>query len=86
MFYMYILYNQEIDRFYVGSTSNIESRVEEHNSTKHKTKYTRKQMGAWILVYKEQYDTNLLARRRESQIKSWKSKKKIRSMVEQSRS
>lgn len=85
MFYTYILHNSEIDRFYIGSTSNIEARIEDHNIKNHKTKYTRKQAGEWKLVYKEEFINKTDSIKREREIKRWKSKKMILKLLEQSR-
>ncbi len=82
---VYILVNRDIDKYYIGITSNIGKRVFEHNKPKHKTKFTRKQPGIWELVYREEYMGKKEATKRERQIKSWKSKKMIDKMVEQSR-
>lgn len=32
MFSVYILYSEKLDRFYIGTTDNIEHRLNEHNS------------------------------------------------------
>jgi len=74
-----------IDKYYIGSTSDIEARIFEHNKPSHKSKFTRKQVGEWNLVYKEKFKTNSEARKRENQIKRWKSKIKIAELVEHSR-
>jgi putative endonuclease len=34
MFWVYIIYSDFLDRYYVGSTDNIERRIREHNSGK----------------------------------------------------
>jgi putative endonuclease len=41
MFYVYILYSQSADRFYVGQSEDPHRRLTEHNSTEQKT-YTSK--------------------------------------------
>jgi len=35
MFCVYFLYSIKLDRFYIGTTADVESRVEEHNSKAH---------------------------------------------------
>ena len=79
MCYLYILKNQETDRFYIGSTNNLERRLKEH--LKGKTR-TTKVLKAYDLVYFEEYSTDSEARLREKQLKSYKSKKYIKWLIE----
>lgn len=81
MFYLYIAYNSVIDRYYVGSSSNLESRLKDHNKKGHKAKYTRKQKGEWDLIYSEKFETRSEAMKREKQIKSWKNRKLILELI-----
>ena len=37
MFYLYILYSQTFDKYYVGYTNDIKRRLEEHNNIKFNT-------------------------------------------------
>lgn len=69
MFTTYILKNNLTRRHYIGSTNNIKRRLSEHN--RGQTKSTR-QKGVWKIVYTEKYDSEIEAKRRESQIKSYK--------------
>ena len=69
MFTTYILQNSETKRFYIGSTNNLQRRLEEHN--RGQTKSTR-QKGTWSIIYKEEFGTNIEAKRREKVIKSYK--------------
>ncbi|MBK9320529.1 MAG: GIY-YIG nuclease family protein [Bacteroidetes bacterium] len=39
-FTVYILYSVKLDRFYIGTTDNIEKRIIEHNSGKYDDSYT----------------------------------------------
>ena len=48
MYYVYIIYSSETDRYYKGITQNVEKRVAEHN--KGLSRYT-KDKGPWELVY-----------------------------------
>jgi putative endonuclease len=77
MFWVYILQNPA-ERFYIGHTDDLENRVANHNRTDKKVgKFTRKN-GPWILVWSEKHSSRASAMRRERQIKSWKSAKRIR--------
>lgn len=67
--YIYILQSFKSGHFYVGSTENLERRFYEHNSGK---TVSIRNKGPWKLIYTEQYQTRLEARRRELKIKSYK--------------
>jgi putative endonuclease len=80
MFWVYILQNSA-GRFYIGYTDKLENRVTNHNRTdKIAGKFTRKN-GPWLLVWSEKYLDRSTAMRRESEIKSWKSARLIRSRL-----
>jgi len=70
--FVYILYNEKNDKFYIGQTNNIERRLIEHNSGK--TNYTSRHNGEWKLVYKEDLSDRTLALKRERFLKNQKSK------------
>jgi len=78
MFYTYILYNDHINKYYVGSTNNLERRLQDHN--RGKDRYTR-QAKEWSLVYFEKHETRSQAVTRESQIKRKKSRVFIESLI-----
>ena len=59
---------------YVGSTNDLESRVEKHNAG-NGSRYTSRRRPV-ALVYAEEYDTIEAAARRERQIKRWTAAKK----------
>ena len=78
MAFLYILQSESTERFYVGSTADLGRRREEHN--RGQTRSTRAR-GPWKLVYQESYQTLLEARRRELEIKRWKSSKMIEALI-----
>ena len=78
MYYVYILCNEQTDRYYIGSTKNLEVRVRQHASG---TTRTTRVLGTNKLVYKEEFDTILDARNRERKLKSYKSKKYIKWLI-----
>ncbi len=78
MFYTYIIYSKPKDRFYIGSTSNIELRVEHHNSG---TTRSTKAGIPWNLCFFEEYPTRSEALKREYEIKRWKSRKMIEKLI-----
>lgn len=74
MYFVYILRNHR-EKLYIGSTININSRIERHNSGEG-AEYTSRNKN-FELVYKEEFKTLLEARRREKQIKGWRKEKKL---------
>ena len=81
MFYVYILYNDTIDRYYIGYTSNLKNRLSDHIRGKTKRHYTKNQKGKWKLIYCEKYSTRKKAYRREGEIKSKKSRQYIENLI-----
>ncbi len=75
---VYILYSEELDRYYIGVTSNLDERIRKHNS-KHKGFTGR--ANDWCLVHKENYETKRDALVREREIKSWKSREMIQRLI-----
>jgi len=67
-----------LGKFYVGSTGNIEDRLERHNQGR--SKFTKGGI-PWELVYTEAFQSRPEAVRRERQIKSWKSKVRIEKLI-----
>ena len=79
MWTMYILYSAIKDRYYVGYTGDsIQERIRRHN-TNHKG-FTGN-TGDWKLVYSEQYEEKNQASSREREIKNWKSRKRIETLI-----
>ena len=83
MFYVYIIYSQKLDKFYIGFTSNIQIRINEYHN-QGRSKFTSRGT-PWELSYSEIFQTEIEAMRREKQIKNKKSRKYILSLIEQSR-
>ena len=79
-YYVYILYPEKCDRYYVGQSEDLERRYDEHNSGKG-GKYT-KSCKPWKLVYSEIYEGRSLAVQREIEIKRKKSRKYIEKLLE----
>ena len=78
MYTVYILFSQKLDRFYVGYTSDIQRRLEEHN--RKKGKYTDTGI-PWIVMYTEEYASKKDAMSREKFIKAKKSRAFIENLV-----
>ncbi|HFQ62315.1 MAG TPA: GIY-YIG nuclease family protein [Epsilonproteobacteria bacterium] len=67
MYYVYILKCAD-DTLYTGITTELERRVEEHNSSEKGAKYTRVRRPV-TLVYTEEYPDRSTASKREYEIK-----------------
>jgi putative endonuclease len=79
MAYVYILYSDALDKFYIGHTEQSpEERLKKHLSNHDGFTARAKD---WKLVYSEFYDTKQMASKRENQIKSWKSKAAIQKLI-----
>ena len=79
MCFAYILYSPSRDKYYIGSTCDtLTERIRKHN-TKHKG-FTGG-FGDWALVHSESYPNVILARKRENEIKDWKSRKMIEALI-----
>jgi putative endonuclease len=48
MYYIYILYSHHADKYYLGYTSDLDLRIQQHNSTGDKITFTRKYQ-PWVL-------------------------------------
>ena len=67
MFYIYIIHSQSLRRFYVGSTQDVEKRLQEHNAGKSKS--TRAGT-PWKLIHTESFTTRSDAVQHERKIKA----------------
>ena len=78
--FVYILHSPKRDKYYVGFTcEDLSERLRRHNSN-HKG-FTGG-VGDWVLKYQEFHPDKVSAQMRESQIKSWKSRKMIEKLIE----
>jgi putative endonuclease len=78
MYHTYILYSLTRDKYYIGYSSNIEERIIKHNSN-HKG-YTGG-TGDWQLMWKKSFELKSEAMSQEKEIKRWKSRKKIETLI-----
>lgn len=80
MFWVYAIYNSNVDKIYIGQTNNLDKRLLEHNQ-KRGNHYTAKFEGEWELIYKESIATRLEAIKREKQLKSQKGREFIHNLL-----
>jgi len=74
-YFVYILQSQKDGSYYVGSTQDVEARLERHNQGR--TQYTKGKR-PWEIVHTEEFPDRSSAVKREKEIKS----KKKRSVIE----
>ena len=80
VFFVYIIQSQATHRFYIGCAADPQERLIEHN--RGQTQSTRNR-GPWDLMYTEPFETLAEARRREFQLKKWKSHRSIAELIAQ---
>ena len=72
--FFYVLYSKKLDKYYTGSCINLERRFYEHNIGH--SKFTSTGL-PWKIVYKEEFETEKEAKKREREVKNFKSRKYI---------
>jgi putative endonuclease len=77
-FYVYILYSLSTARHYISQTNNIDARILRHNNAYVKS---TKPYRPWELIPLETYEDRTSSMARENQLKSWKSKEKIKELM-----
>jgi len=70
-YYVYILYSEIANHYYIGSTSNTEKRIHRHNAG---STTSTKQGRPWKIVYSETCITKTEALKRELYLKRMKSR------------
>ncbi len=73
-FFVYILYSALCDKYYVGQTDNLDTRLASHNSGN--SLYTSR-ANDWVIVYTEELTSRTESRKRELEIK----RKKVESIL-----
>ena len=79
MYWTYILYNTLYDKFYIGSTGELDVRFARHNAGG--SNATRYGAGFWELAYFEKFETKSEAYQRELYIKKQKSRKYLEKLI-----
>ena len=77
-YFVYVLQSVVTGKYYIGSTENLKGRLDRHN--RGRSKYT-KSGKPWNLVYSEEYESRSDAVRRENELKSWKSRKRLEKLI-----
>ncbi len=79
MYFVYILKSLKDQKYYIGSTTGIASRLAYHNAGKQRSTKNRK---PFILIYTEEYPSKSEAEKRERQIKSYKGGIAFKKLIE----
>ena len=77
-YFVYILKSKNHNKTYVGYTNNLERRLKEHNSGK--SIFTSKFV-PWKIIYKEEFDQDIEARKKEKYYKSSAGRRKIKLLI-----
>ena len=77
-YYVYILQSLREEKFYIGSTANVEKRLAFHNAGLQRSTCTRI---PFRLIITEEYDSKEEALKREKVIKSWKGGEAFKKLI-----
>ena len=67
MVLVYVLYSIKFDRTYTGMTTDVEKRLNQHNTKQNRS---TKAYVPWKLIHVETFDSRIEARKREKYLKS----------------
>ncbi|MFI5152269.1 MAG: GIY-YIG nuclease family protein [Chitinophagales bacterium] len=81
MWFVYIIHSQSLDRYYIGETDDVETRLRKHRARHRGYKWS---MPDWELKLLEAFTTKKEARIREKQLKNWKNRKRIEELIARS--
>jgi putative endonuclease len=82
MYSIYALFNNKHKRIYIGQTENLKERLVLHKNKLFKNSYTAKLDGDWKLIHSEEVSTRKDALKREKQLKSYRGREFIKSLIE----
>jgi len=75
---VYILLSKNFNKTYVGSTTDLNRRIKEHNAGNHK--FTKRYV-PWEIMHIEKYPALIEARKREKYLKSCAGRKFIKNLM-----
>ena len=81
MYYVYVLFSAKDKKFYIGFTSNLKRRLEEHSQGKNISTRSRRPLK---LVYYESHLSKKDAQRREKYFKTTKGKSTLKQILRNS--
>ena len=80
--YFYILFSPVADKFYIGHTKDLETRLIRHNQ---RSKGFTGSVSDWEIIYSETFDNKSDAYARERQVKNWKSRDRVITLIEKNK-
>ena len=78
LFYVYVIYSEDYDKIYIGTSSNPEKRLFAHNNL---PKGWTKRFRPWKIVHLEEFSGKPLALQREKELKSHQGRNFIRKEI-----
>jgi len=81
MYYVYVLRSQFDEKLYIGYTTNLRNRIQEHNNGEVSSTKSRR---PFELIFYEGYKSMQDAKRRESYFKTTKGKSSLKMMLRDS--
>ena len=79
-FYVYMLRSEIVEKFYIGSISDLGKRIKLYNSTK--ARWTKKYQ-PWVLIHSEEFISRSEAIKRERYLKSLKGMEKKLDLIKE---
>ena len=76
--FVYILYSVSADKYYIGISEKPDERLQKHNSNH---KGFTSLANDWEIKFLEHYSTKTDALKREREIKKWKSRKLVETLI-----
>ena len=80
MYYIYVLFSQKTNRYYIGSTDDLQGRLKHHNAGS--TPSTKTGAPVWEIRYTETVPDRAAALKREREIKKKKSRYYIERLIQ----
>ncbi|NNM30091.1 MAG: GIY-YIG nuclease family protein [Akkermansiaceae bacterium] len=81
-FWVYVVWNARHQKYYVGQTGDLESRVAQHNDPGNDfSKFTKRFPGEWELLHAEEFPTRADALKRERSLKGGQGRDWIKKTV-----
>ncbi|MBL7130320.1 MAG: GIY-YIG nuclease family protein [Candidatus Omnitrophica bacterium] len=78
MYYVYVLENNN-GRHYIGSCTDVKTRLKQHNQNSVRS---TKNKGPFRVILQEEFNTRTEARKRENQLKDYKSGRAFKKLTE----
>jgi putative endonuclease len=79
MYFIYVIYSKEHDKFYHGMTADLTQRLKQHNLGKVRS---TKAFKPWVIIYSEEFENMVLARERELFLKTSTGRRFLKSIKE----